>query len=311
MFRRLLPQVHDPDQEGGKVASRVRGGRHLGRVACAVLVLASFAAACAESEAGTGAVQVSGSTTVAPVAADAAEALKAEGLNITVATQGGSAGGISQLGSGQIDIAMSSKPLADGDRSAHPDADFVLTQIGADAVGVIVTKEVADAGVKNLTAAQVRGLFEGKIANWSEVGGPDLEVFVYDKEPGRGTREVLDKYLYGDKKAPPPPKSDNFSIVGGNLETRNKLKSTPGAVAPLSTGFIEGHNDLAVVTLDGIAPTPENIASGKYPMARPLYLITDGEPEGESKKFIDYILSAKGQEILPRHGYLTIGQIEE
>lgn len=265
---------------------------------------------CAGDNAGAGgALQVSGSTTVAPVAADAAEELKAKGLDIIVATQGGSAGGISQLAAGQIGIAMSSKPIAEEDESAHPDTDFRATQVGADAVGVIVTKEVAEAGVKNLTAAQVRDLFEGKITNWSEVGGPDREVFVYDKEPGRGTREVLDKYIYGDGKPPPPPESGNFAIVGGNLETRNKLKSTAGAVAPLSTSFVEGHDDLAVVTLDGIAPSPENIASGKYPMSRPLYLITDGEPEGTSKKFINYVLSPKGQELMTKHGYLKLKEI--
>ncbi|MEI5525530.1 phosphate ABC transporter substrate-binding protein [Streptomyces brasiliscabiei] len=282
------------------------------RAAClastALLVMSVAGCADGKAEAGGGAMQVSGSTTVAPVAADAAEALKADGLDITVATQGGSAGGISQLGSGQISIAMSSKPLADEDKAASPNADFRPVQIGADAVGVIVTREVAAGGVKNLTAAQVRGLFEGKITNWSEVGGPDLEVFVYDKEPGRGTREVLDKYIYGDKKAP-PPKSDNFAIVGGNLETRNKLESTPGAVAPLSTSFIEGRDKLAAVTLDGIAPTPQNIASSKYPMSRPLFLITDGAPKGTSKTFIDYILSAKGQALMTKHGYLTLKQI--
>lgn len=267
-------------------------------------------AGCADGGAGKdGALRVSGSTTVAPVAADAAEALKADGLDITVATQGGSAGGISQLAAGQINIALSSKPLAEEDKAANPNTDFVPTQIGADAVGVIVTKEVADAGVKNLTADQVRDLFEGKINNWSEVGGPDLEVFVYDKEPGRGTREVLDKYIYGDEKAPPPPESGNYAIVGGNLETRNKLESTPGAVAPLSTSFIEGRDGLAAVTLDGIEPSPENIASGKYPMARPLYLITDGEPEGTAKKFVDYVLSSKGQKLMTKHGYLTLKEI--
>nr|WP_260611856.1 phosphate ABC transporter substrate-binding protein [Streptomyces sp. WAC04770] len=275
------------------------------------MLLAGLVTACADgqSSAGGGGLRASGSTTVAPVAADAAEALKAQGMNITIATQGGSAGGISQLAAGQIDIALSSKPISDEDRTAHPKADFVTTQIGSDAVGVIVTKPVADAGVKNLTVDQVRGLFEGKITNWTEVGGPKLDVFVYDKEPGRGTREVLDKYVYGDEKAPPPPDTDNFAIVGGNLETRNKLESTPGAVGPLSTGFVEGREKLAVVTLDGIAASPENIASGKYPMNRPLYLITNGEPAGDAKKFIDYLLSDKGQALLEPHGYLSLKQI--
>ncbi|MGW5067289.1 substrate-binding domain-containing protein, partial [Streptomyces cyaneofuscatus] len=119
--------------------------------------MAGLATGCADgkSASGGGGLRASGSTTVAPVAADAAEALKAEGMNITIATQGGSAGGISQLAAGQIDIALSSKPIAEEDRTAHPKADFVTTQIGSDAVGVIVTKPVADAGVKNLTVDQV------------------------------------------------------------------------------------------------------------------------------------------------------------
>ncbi len=215
--------------------------RRLGYLVSGVL-LAGLVTACADgqSSAGGGGLRASGSTTVAPVAADAAEALKAQGMNITIATQGGSAGGISQLAAGQIDIALSSKPISDEDRTAHPKADFVTTQIGSDAVGVIVTKPVADAGVKDLTVDQVRGLFEGKITNWSEVGGPKLDVFVYDKEPGRGTREVLDKYVYGDEKAPPPPDTDNFAIVGGNLETRNKLESTPGRSVRSPRGSSKG-----------------------------------------------------------------------
>ena len=283
------------------------------RLAC--LVTAGLAvlslSGCADGGGGkSGALQVSGSTTVAPVAADAADALKkSDGLDITVATQGGSAGGISQLASGQIDIALSSKPLAEEDEKANSGTDFVTTQVGSDAVGIVVTKQVADAGVKNLTADQVRDLFEGKIKNWSEVGGPNLDVFVYDKEPGRGTREVLEKYLYGDKKAPPPPESGKYAVVGGNLETRNKLESTPGAIAPLSASFVDGRKRLATVTLDGIAPSPENIASDKYPMSRPLYLITDGKPEGTTKTFIDYVLSAQGQKLMTKHDYLTLKEI--
>lgn len=256
-------------------------------------------------------LRISGSTTVNPVAADAAEALRSDDLTITVDTQGGSAGGITQLGAKQVDIAMSSKPVSDDDKAKAPGIDFTATLIGQDAVGVVVRKEVVDGGLTSVTKAQLRALFEGTVRNWKEIGGPDLETFVYDKEPGRGTREVLDKYLYakGEKAPAPPADNPRYAIVGGNEETRTKLLSTPGSVAPLSSAFADGYPQLAVLAVEGIAPTAATIADSSYPMSRPLYLVTDGPPAGAAKAFVDYVLSPTGQELLTKHGYLTLAQL--
>lgn len=281
------------------------------RWVAAAAALALFGA-CGGSDAGGpgGTLRVSGSTTVNVVAADAAEALRRQGLAVTVDSQGGSAGGIAQLGAGQVEIAMSSKPLSDEDRARFPAVDFVATEIGQDAVGVIVRREVADGGVRSLDREQLEALFEGRVRNWKELGGPDLDVFVYDKEPGRGTREVLDRYLYGpDAKAPPPPASDHFAIVGGNEETRTKLLSTPGAVGPLSSSFVQGHPQLAVLAVDGVEPTAAAVRSGTYPMARPLFLITNGPPAGDAERFVGYVLSAEGQKLVAEHGYLTLAEL--
>ncbi len=293
--------------------SRTAHARWTGLVAVAAIVAGACGNGGPTSDAGgaaggtgSGTLRVSGSTTVNPVAADAAEVLRAKGMRITVDSQGGSAGGLAQLGAGQVEIAMSSKEVSDADKARFPDVDFVSTEIGQDAVGVILRREVADGGVTVLDKAQLQALFEGRVANWKELGGPDLAVFVYDKEPGRGTREVLDKYLYGkDVKAPPPPQSDNYAIVGGNEETRAKLESTPGSVGPLSTSFISGHPKLAALEVDGVAPTPATVKDGSYPMSRPLFLVTDGPPAGAAEKFIDYVLSAEGQKLVNRHGYLN------
>jgi phosphate transport system substrate-binding protein len=276
----------------------------------AVLLLAACSASTGKVSDAT--LRISGSTTVNPVAADAAEVLRTRtGQAITVDTQGGSAGGLAQLCRGEIDIAMSSKPVADSDRQQFPDCDYQPIRIGEDAVGVVVRREVYDAGIRNLTREQVQAVFEARINNWRALGGPDVDIFIYDKEPGRGTREVLDKFLYGrDGKAPPPPDSNRFAVVGGNEETRAKLLSTPGSVGPLSTSFVTDYPELAVVALEGVAPTPEMVANGKYPMSRPLYLVTDGSPTGRAKEFIDYVLSPEGQQLLPRHGYLTLAQLE-
>ena len=282
-------------------------------MAVGAAVLAWMLAACAGSGSAAGpggaTLRVSGSTTVNPVAADAAEVLRRQGLKITVDAQGGSAGGISQLGQGQVQIAMSSKPVAEEERKAFPRADFASAQIGADAVGVVVRREIVDGGVKSLNKEQVKALFEGRVRSWKELGGPDVEVFVYDKEPGRGTREVIDTYLYGTATPPPPPQSNNFAIVGGNEEGRAKVLSTAGAVTPLSTSFIDGYPRLAALAIEGVEPTPAHVVDRSYPMFRPLYLITNGPPTGAAKTFVDYVVSEEGQKLVTRHGYLSLADL--
>ncbi len=281
-------------------------------LAAALTGCASSAATTASDNAERQELRISGSTTVNPVAADAAEALRSDRLAITVDTQGGSAGGLAQLGAGRIDIAMSSKPVSDADKAKYPDVSFTLTEIGKDAVGVVVRKDVVDGGLKDITKAQLRALFEGKVRNWRELGGPDLATFVYDKEPGRGTREVLDTYLYAEGEKVPPPPSDNprYAVVGGNEETRTKLLSTPGSVAPLSSAFVEGRPELAVLAVDGVAPTARAIADDSYPLARPLFFVTDGPPKGAAKTFLDYVTGPQGQPLLTKHGYLTLAQLK-
>ena len=257
-----------------------------------------------------GTLSLGGSTTVSPVAADAAAILRKRGLTITVDDSGGSGGGIAQLGSGQVDIAMSSKPISDDDKRRFPDVRFTSTSIGEDAVGIVVRREVVARGFRSVTKDQLRQLFEGKITNWKQLGGPDLKVFVYDKEPGRGTREVLDKFLYGPGvKAPPPPDVDYYAVIGGNLEARTKVKSTPGAVAPLSVAFAKGQKKLAVLAVDGIEPTPQHVKDATYALSRPLFLVTNGKAKGNAKKFIDFVVSPQGQKLVKKNGYLSLKEL--
>ncbi|MGI8729143.1 MAG: phosphate ABC transporter substrate-binding protein [Solirubrobacteraceae bacterium] len=281
----------------------------LRQITIAVIAVALLALAGCGSD-GESTLRVSGSTTVNPVATDAAAALKGT-LKVSVDTQGGSAGGIAQLAAGQVDIAMSSKEVGADDRKRFSAVDFDATQIGADAVGIVVRREVVDGGLESVTRAQLRRLFEGRVQNWKQLGGPDLEVFVYDKEPGRGTREVLDRFLYDeDAKAPPPPDSPRYAIVGGNEETRSKLISTKGSVGPLSSAFVTGVEELVLLAVDGVAPTPESIEDDSYPLARPLFLITDGPPADASQRFINYVLSTPGQKLVTKHGYVTIDELD-
>ncbi|HYI11991.1 MAG TPA: substrate-binding domain-containing protein [Thermoanaerobaculia bacterium] len=258
------------------------------------------------------ALKINGSTTVNAVAAEAAEILRREKkMSITVDTQGGSSGGISGVGDRSIDIGMSSKPLTAEDRAKFPKASFAGTQIGMDAVALVVSADVWNGGVRALTKAQIRDIYESKIVNWKQVGGPDRRIVFFNKEPGRGTWEVFAAWLYGDTKRAPAVRHPE---VGGNEETRQKVAATRGAITQLSSSWAENHPKVKAIAIrldDGVAAAPDRatIASGRYPLSRPLLFITSGPPAGDAKTFIDFVRSPRGQELMRKHGYLGMSDL--
>lgn len=270
----------------------------------AVLVVASVSAFAAP-------LRINGSTTVNLPVAEAAEILRAEKqMQITVDTQGGSSGGISMLGDGQIEIGMASKHVGDADRAKFPKVQFRETHIGEDAVALIVSKDVWEGGVRSLDKQQVRDIYEGNIRNWKQLGGPDRRIAFFNKEPGRGTWEVFTHWLYGDSKKAPQV---SFPEVGGNEETRNKVASTRGALSQLSSSWADGMTVYALgIRLESggiVEATPGNIAKRSYPMSRPLFVLTNGEPTGEARTFIEFLLSPRGQALVRKHGYLSLEQL--
>lgn len=254
-------------------------------------------------------LKINGSTTVNLVVAEAAEILRAEkGLDIQVDTQGGSAGGISLLGDGLVQLGMVSKHLSADDRAKYPNVNFVENTIGVDAVAIIVSKDVWDNGVRALTKQQLKEIYEGKITNWKDVGGVKSQrIAFFNKEPGRGTWEVFVQWIYGSAKAAPQV---SFPEVGGNEETRNKVAGTRGAISQLSASWADGQkvHALALVLDDGrkIEPTNENIANKSYPLSRPLTVLSNGPASGAAKTMVDFLFSDRGQALLPKHGYLDL-----
>ena len=257
-------------------------------------------------------LKINGSTTVNLPVAEAAENLRADKkMQIQVDTQGGSSGGISMLGDGQVQIGMASKHISEADKAKFPKVQFKEIHIGEDAVAMIVSKDVWEGGVKHVTKQQLADIYEGRIKNWKDLGGPNQRIAFFNKEPGRGTWEVFVHWVYGDPKKAP---SVSFPEVGGNEETRNKVASTRGALSQLSSSWADGKKVFALGIKgengDVVLPTNETIANHKYPMSRPLFLLTDGDPKGEAKVFVDYLLSPAGQALVRKHGYLSLDQLK-
>lgn len=253
------------------------------------------------------ALRVNGSTTVNPVVSQAAAILRAEaGLEIQIDTVGGSSGGIAALGDGRAEVAMSSRPVADRDLKRFPGVDFRSFKIGSDALALVVSRDVHESGLGCLGREQVRSLYEGEVRNWRDLGGPDQRVVFFSKEPGRGTWEVFATWLYGSADAAPLV---SLPEVGSNEEGRSKVASTRGAVTQLSAAWADGERTftMPICTARGaVSPTASNIEAGVYPLARPLFVITDGEPTGAARRLIDFVLGQRGQILVERYGYLPL-----
>ncbi len=253
-------------------------------------------------------LKIQGSTTVNPVVVEAAQHFRAKGWKIFVDTQGGSSGGIAALGDKLVTIAMSSRPINDKDRAKHPKVDFRVTVIGYDGVALAVSRKVYDGGVHALTKAQLRDIYEARIQNWKDVGGPASPIVFFNKEPGRGTWEVFAHFLYDSPDKAP---SVHHPEVGGNEEGRTKVASHASAITQLSAAWVESSEkikSIAIKTDNGkeILPTNENIYNHMYPMRRDLLVVTNGNPQGSEADFIRYILSDEGQELVKKHGYLRL-----
>ncbi len=284
--------------------------RHLLLGAAAVLAAAALAAAGCGGPAGAErALRVNGSTTVQPVVSEAAELLAAErGRPVHVDVQGGSSGGIAALGEGRVDVAMSSRELNAGDAAKYPGVRFQPVRIGVDAVALVVARDVWEGGVRALSRAEVRAIYEARVVNWRELGGPDRRIVFFNKEPGRGTWEVFAKWLYGDPEEAPLV---THPEVGANEEARTKVASTAGAMSQLSAAWADGETVFALgITEEGrvARPTPAAIAAGSYPLTRPLYVISAGPPAGTAKELIDLLLAPRGQALVAKHGYLPLAR---
>ena len=277
-------------------------------IAAAVGALLSMTGCGGDSESAA-VLKITGSTTVNLPVADAAEILRdLDDLTIFVDTQGGSSGGVAAIGEGLAQLGMASRPITDKDRQKFPQANFVATTIGSDALALVVSKDVWSGGVKSLDREQMQRIYEGKTTNWKQLGGPDQEIVFFNKEPGRGTWEVFAKWLYGDADNAPPV---NHAEVGANEEARSKVASTRGAISQLSAAWADGETVFAIGIAgeDGtvVQPDLQTVLAGNYPIARPLNLLTNGTPTGETKSFIDFMLGEQGQKLVSKHGYLPLG----
>ena len=245
------------------------------------------------------AVTVKGSDTMVILAQRwAEEYMKKHPSKKVQVTGGGSGTGIAALINGTTEIANASRPMK-GDEKEKVRARFnalpAETTVAQDGVAFYVHESNP---VQSLTVAQLRDIYLGDVSNWKDVGGPDAKIVVYSRENSSGTYVfVKDEVLKGADYTP------RAQTLPGTAAVVNAVSKEKNGIGYGGGAYARGVKELKV---EGVEPKLENVLSGKYPLARPLFMYTRTSPAGEVKEFIDYCLSKEGQEIVSKVGYFPV-----
>lgn len=269
---------------------RLNARAFLTRLALLTLVMAL--AVPVNAVAFTGSMKVSGSTTVQPAAQAVASSFMKKYPRAKITVVGGGSGvGVTDVLAGRVAVGMSSRDL----RSTELQKGAVPKAIARDALTVVVHPS---SPIRNLTRAQVTGIYTGKITNWKQLGGPNAAIVPVGRAATSGTFEFFAlRFLSGVKQ------SIRVKSYESNGLVRQAVAGNKYAIGYVSMAFVNA--TVKPVALDGVAPTRANALSGKYKYVRKLYLVTKGTPSGMAKGYIDYCLSTTGQSIISRY-YLPI-----
>jgi phosphate transport system substrate-binding protein len=246
-------------------------------------------------------LMIDGSTTVGPIGDAFAEAFmnRDPELKITV-KKTGSGDGAAALVDNRTDIAMMSRFMKDKEFKRAVDNGVlpVAHVIAMDGVCVVVHPSNP---VSELTGEQIRDIYMGRIANWKEVGGPDMAIVPISRDTSSGTYETFAELVMKQEKM-----AGNVEYVNSNPQAHARVKSTPGAVAYVGLGFLDRF--VKALKVDGVLPDRSTIAKGVYPVSRPLFLFTNGYPALGSPvhAFVTFHLSEEGQEIIEDKGFVPL-----
>lgn len=252
-------------------------------------------------------ITIKGSDTCLPlVQKEAEDYMKANKSHSVSVIGGGSGVGISALMDGSTDIAMSSRSLKmDEKLKLQESGKNVKTIIMAyDALSVIVHPSNK---VNQLTREQLNGMFTGKIKNWKEVGGDDMQIIVYSRETSSGTYEFFKEKILLNKNY-----ASTALMMPATGAIMQSVSQTKGAVGYVGLAYVDKSVKDIKVSFDKgktfALATYENAKNKTYPVVRPLYLFYTGKAEAAAKPFINYILSASGQAIVKEVGYIDVSK---
>ncbi|MBO4247348.1 substrate-binding domain-containing protein [Halomicrobium sp. IBSBa] len=205
--------------------------------------------------------------------------------------------GIEGVMEGRVDIGDASSSAASelGEDAEGLDG-FVDHVVGVDGQPIVVSPEIADAGVEQITIDDLRGMYKGEITNWSEVGGPDKDILALGRAEGSGTDTAFRNNVYGDPDEPISP-DQRF---GQNQQLQQAVGQADNAIAYIALAFVEpdGNTPPIGLEIDGtVYEYGKNLGAQEYPLSRDLHAYTYEDTSRKEAAFINFCLSDFGQEI--------------
>jgi phosphate transport system substrate-binding protein len=211
----------------------------------------------------------------------------------------GSNAGLKNLLEAKVAIAASSRPL----KPQEIQSGLVGVPIARDALAVVV-------GINNpykdgLTMDQLRGIFQGKITNWAQLGGADQPIKVINRATDSGTQTFFkDAVLLGSDFA---PDSANFTTLPHDETTPMLQALGKNGIGYSTVQQVANQRTVRVLAIDGVSPTDVSATkSGVYPISRVILLVAKKETSPAVKEFIDLALSPAGQQIVQQVGFIPL-----
>jgi len=242
---------------------------------------------------------IKGSTTVLPISQLAVEAyMKAHpDVNISL-SGGGSSNGIKAIDD-STDIANASRfikrkevALAN-EKGVYP----VPFAVAYDAIIPVVHPSN---NLSNITTAQLKDIYMGKITNFKEIGGPDLKIVVCSRDTSSGTYETWEKKVMKKERVTP-----RAQVMASNGAIVQAISNSKHAVGYIGIGYI--NDSVRTLTVNGVKGTNETTLNGTFPVSRPLFMFTNGWPKGDVLNFVNYMLNPeKGQKHVAKSGYVPL-----
>jgi phosphate transport system substrate-binding protein len=234
----------------------------------------------------------------------AEEYMKKNPSTVLQVTGGGSGTGISALINGTTDICEASRAMKDAEKKQVVEksgAPPIETPVAKDGLSVYVHESNP---INELSMAQLKAIFTGKVSSWKEVGGPDAKIIPYSRENSSGTYVFFKEHVL--ENADYTPRAQNMP---GTAAVVNAVSKEKFAIGYGGAAYAKGIKILKVkkdASSPAINPDKGTVLNGTYPLARPLFFYLRAKQTGEIKSFIDWVLSADGQAIVEKVGYYPV-----